>query len=60
MTEPQRPQTNAPQGPTPLVQMFPMHIGEPAAAPARPGTNAGSNAPERTPNPGDRPSHRAG
>ncbi|GEM_PF-5247233 len=59
---PEQPQPNAadPQGPTPLVQMFPMHIGEPGDAPARPGTDRASPGSERTPNRSGPTPNRAG
>lgn len=60
MSEPQHTPASAQQGLTPLVQMFPMHIGEQAAAPARPGTNQGTPSPERTTNQPGQASNRAG
>jgi len=50
---PQEP-TNAkpiPQGLTPLVHMFPMHMGEPTPPPARPGPQPPARTAERAPNP---------
>ncbi|MFK7884721.1 MAG: hypothetical protein AB8F26_11125 [Phycisphaerales bacterium] len=52
MNPPQDDSNSTPSGMTPLVQMFPMHIGEPQPAPSRPGqpqNNAGNDPAPSTP-----------
>lgn len=60
MPEPQNPAPKVPHGLTPLVQMFPMHVGEPPESPARSGSTGKAKAGERNPNEPVREIGRAG